>query len=51
LRRQVAEAVRLCFGRDPEASEAEAFSTYVKQHGLENFARLLFNSNEFLFVD
>jgi hypothetical protein len=48
---QVTEAVRLCFGRRPTQAESERFSTYAKRHGLENLARLLFNSNEFLFVD
>jgi hypothetical protein len=47
----VEQAVRLCFGRAPTASEAERFSAYAKKHGLANLARLLFNSNEFLFVD
>jgi hypothetical protein len=48
---QVREAVRLCFGRTPTEPELRRFAAYTKQHGLENLARLLFNSNEFLFVD
>jgi hypothetical protein len=48
---QVNEAVRLCFGRTPTDSESSLFLAYAKQHGLANLARLLFNSNEFLFLD
>ena len=47
----VEQAVRLCFGRAPNANEKQQFSGYAQKHGLENLARLLFNSNEFLFVD
>jgi hypothetical protein len=48
---QVNEAVRLCFGRTPTDIESSLFLAYAKQHGLANLARLLFNSNEFLFLD
>jgi hypothetical protein len=44
-------AVRLVFGRDPSAAERRAFSEYAGKHGLANLCRLLFNTNEFLFVD
>jgi hypothetical protein len=47
----VAAAVRLCYGREASAKEAEAFAAYAKRHGMANLARLLFNSNEFQFVD
>jgi hypothetical protein len=48
---QVNEAVRLCFGRSPTETESSAFLAYAKRHGRPNLARLLFNSNEFLFLD
>jgi hypothetical protein len=47
----VAAAVRLCLGREPTAQETQAFAAHAKRHGVANLARLLFNSNEFLFVD
>jgi hypothetical protein len=47
----VAAAVRLCYGREASAKEAEAFAAYAKRHGMANLARLLLNSNEFQFVD
>ena len=46
-----AEAVRLALGRDPTPDERQAYETYAKQHGLANLCRVLFNTNEFMFVD
>jgi hypothetical protein len=48
---QLACAYRLALGREPTAEESQMFSSYVARHGLENACRLIFNSNEFLFVD
>jgi hypothetical protein len=44
-------AVRLALGREPRESERKAYSDYAAAHGLTNLCRLLFNTNEFLFVD
>jgi len=44
-------AYRLAFGRDPSPREAELWTSYAQRHGLANACRLLFNSNEFLFID
>ena len=41
----------LAFGRLPTDDERTAAIAYVDQYGLPNFCRLLFNANEFLFVD
>lgn len=49
--RQVDAAFRLAFGRSPAADERTAMTAYVERHGLANACRLLFNANEFLFVD
>lgn len=46
----VREATRLTLGRDPSEREAREFASYVDHHGLAAFCRLLFNSNEFLFI-
>jgi hypothetical protein len=48
---QVKSAARLTFGRSLTAKELSMYTTYAKQHGLENLCRVLFNTNEFLFVD
>jgi hypothetical protein len=42
---------RLALQREPAAEEAEAFAALVKDSGLAAAARVIFNSNEFLFVD
>jgi len=44
-------AVRLALGRDSTESERALYSEYSAKHGLVNLCRLLFNTNEFLFVD
>jgi hypothetical protein len=48
---QVEAAYRLAFGRRPDAAEREAFVAYIGEHGLAAACRLLFNLNEFVFVD
>lgn len=48
---QVRQAVREAWLRTPTPDEQNAFTHYVKQHGLAAFCRVLLNSNEFLFVD
>ncbi|MCA9154482.1 MAG: DUF1553 domain-containing protein, partial [Planctomycetales bacterium] len=47
---QVARAFALTFGREPSNAEQAACRRTVDQHGLEPLCRVLFNSNEFLFV-
>ncbi len=37
--------------RDPSPEEAAEASAYAGRHGLENLARVLFNTNEFMFVN
>lgn len=48
---QSREAYHHAFGRAPSASELEATEAYIQQHGLPAFCRVIFNSNEFLYVD
>ena len=38
-------------GRAPNKKEFALLLTYVKNNGLENYCRLLFNMNEFIFID
>ena len=47
----VIEAFFRTVGREPNSSEAADLVAYAKQHGLANACRLLFNLNEFSFVD
>ena len=42
---------RLCFARPPTAAETQASLSFAIRHGLPALARVLFNSNEFLYVD
>jgi hypothetical protein len=48
---RVEAAYRLAFGRNPTRDERQSASDYIEKHGLANFCRVLFNSNEFMFVD
>jgi hypothetical protein len=48
---QVAAAYRLALGRAPSAREAGLAEALVRRHGLSHLGRVLFNANEFLFVD
>ncbi len=48
---QIDAAYRLALGRPPRLEEREALATYAGVYGLENACRLLFNLNEFVFVD
>jgi hypothetical protein len=48
---QIDLAFRLALGRPPSANETAAISGYVREHGLTNLCRLIFNLNEFNFVD
>ncbi len=45
------EAIRRVFLRNPTATEQQTYQAYAAKHGLENLCRVLFNANEFLFVD
>lgn len=48
---QVVSAYEFVLQRAPTAVELEPATQFVKQHGLSSFTRVLFNSNEFLYVD
>ena len=47
---RIALAFQYCFGRLPTAEEVSRGADFVKQHGLPQFCRVLFNTNEFLFL-
>jgi hypothetical protein len=48
---QIESAYELAFGRSPSRAEAKDLLGYAKKHGLPNLCRLIFNSNEFMFVN
>jgi hypothetical protein len=49
--RQIEAAYELAFGRLPTAEERNALAGYARRHGLANACRLLYNANEFIFID
>jgi hypothetical protein len=38
-------------GRAPLSNELPEWLAYAEKHGMPNFCRVLFNSNEFMFVN
>jgi hypothetical protein len=48
---QIEAAYGLTLGRRPARAEAKEMLDYARKHGLANCCRLLFNSNEFMFVN
>jgi hypothetical protein len=51
LSQQVAAAFQRCVQREPTAVELELLVHHAGSHGLEHACRLLWNLNEFVFVD
>ena len=49
--KQVSDAFQLAFGRSPNPEQANSLDEYASEFGLANACRLLFNLNEFVFVD
>jgi hypothetical protein len=48
---QIASGFALCTGRTPTEAELQAMTQFAKNHGLPATSRLLFNLNEFIFID
>jgi hypothetical protein len=51
MRAKVERAFYECLGRRPTDSECATLAQYARKNGLANMCRLLFNLNEFMFVD
>ena len=51
LQGQVASAVKLAYGREATESERAALAEYAGKYGLAAMCRLIYNANEFLFID
>ncbi len=47
---RVAMAYEVCFGRKPDEQELAASQSFASQEGWVQFARAMFNANEFLFI-
>jgi hypothetical protein len=50
-RERIAAAYRLALGREPCGEERDALAAYASKHGLATACRLLWNTNEFIFID
>ncbi|HVV99098.1 MAG TPA: DUF1553 domain-containing protein, partial [Planctomycetaceae bacterium] len=50
LDRQVTRAYQLTYGRNPRDDERALAAAFIREHGLSAFGRVLFNTNEFLYV-
>jgi len=48
---QIALAMRLAIGRAPTPLELQLLTEIANKHGLPNACRLIFNTNEFIFID
>ena len=48
---QVKAGFRLALGRAPSAEESKLLVPFLEKEGLPSFCRVLFNSNEFFFID
>lgn len=48
---QVAAAFRMALGRAPTSEEIGTLVKVAREHGLANACRVIFNANEFVFVD
>jgi Protein of unknown function (DUF1553) len=51
MEQRVNRAVRLAYDRETTEDERGALAAYAEKHGLASMCRLLFNANEFVFVD
>ena len=49
--KQIETAYELILGRPPSSQEAAQLANYATAHGLGNACRVLFNTNEFVFID
>ena len=48
---QIRRVIELAYSRKAQAEEVDLASEFVKTHGLSAFCRVVFNTNEFLYID
>jgi hypothetical protein len=51
LEKQIAAVYQLVLDRKPTRGELKDFKRYATEHGMANACRVIFNSNEFIFVN
>ena len=51
LKSEVGIAYHLVLGRLPTEKESQELTAYAEKHGMTNVCRLIFNTNEFIFVN
>ena len=51
LGQQIVRAWELCLQRRPGRQEQAKLAAHARKHGLASACRVLFNSNEFMFID
>jgi hypothetical protein len=51
LKKQIEQAYQLALNRRPTAVELKRLVPFAQKHGMANVCRVIFNSNEFMFVD
>lgn len=49
--RRIERAFELVLNRRPTKEEAVLWAKYASKHGIDNFCRMLLNTNEFMFID
>jgi mono/diheme cytochrome c family protein/cytochrome c553 len=48
---QIGRALQFVYGRDPDEEELATIKPFIAEHGLPEMCRILFNSNEFLYIE
>jgi hypothetical protein len=51
IRPRIVAAFNLALGREPNRSEVDSLAAYAIKHNLADACRVLFNTNEFVFID
>ena len=49
--KQIERVFALAYGRKPSAAEIDSTAAFVADYGLASLCRVVFNSNEFIYVD
>jgi hypothetical protein len=49
--KQITRAYEIAYGRAADAKEIALVKPFIAKHGLTAFCRVVFNSNEFIYVD
>src|SRR5262249_52379609 len=48
---QIKRAYQLAYLRNPNEEETTSARRFIRKHGLDEFCLVIFNSNEFVFID